>query len=256
MRRGFVLIIGLLVTILAHGEAAEQQIYQAEGVVQFVNSREEILVVEHGQIPGFSEAMTMSYQVASPDLLKGLDAGDRVNFKIDGTTQVIVEVRRVELPVQSEQPKQERQTVTSQVGKEERVSTKAAVLGENPRVVRDVLATEVIDREPAEAVSPIPAEIGRLYYFTEIAQAGQPREILHVWTWQDRNVSEIPLRVQGGRFRTWSYKTIPPTWTGKWRVEARTQDGAVLSAESFVVEATERSPKNSEESAFQDPSRR
>ena len=75
MRRGFALMIGLLVTSLAHGEAAKQQIYQGEGVVQLVNSKEEILVVEHGQIEGFADAMTMSYQVRSLDLLKGLKQG-------------------------------------------------------------------------------------------------------------------------------------------------------------------------------------
>ena len=251
MRRGFIVIMALLVTSLAYGEAARHEIYQGEGVVQYVNSKEDILVVEHGQIKGFADAMTMSYQVKSPDLLKGLDQGDRIKFKIDGATQMIIEVSRVELTAQSDQPKPDRQTATPQVKREERGLTKAAVLGANPRVVRDVLATEVTDREPAEAVLPIPAEIGRLYYFTEVVEAGSPQEILHVWTWQDRDVGEIPLKVQGRRFRTWSYKTIPPTWTGQWRVEARTPEGAVLSSESFVVRAAERSPQGSKDSTMQ-----
>lgn len=250
MHRGLVFIIGLLVTSLAYGEAATQ-IYQAEGVVRFVNPKEEILVVEHGQITGFSAAMTMSYQVKSPDLLKGLDQGDRITFTIDGATRMIIEVNRLEATVQSDDPTQDRRTVAAEVRKAGPGPTKAAVLGASPRVVRDVLATEVIDREPAEAVPPIPAEIGRLYYFTEVVEGGSLGEILHVWTWQDRDVSEIPLKIHGGRFRTWSYKTIPPTWTGEWRVEARTPDGTVLSSESFVVEAAERSPEDNEEPALQ-----
>lgn len=251
MRRGFMVIMALLVTSLAYGETTRQEIYQGEGVVQYVNSKEDILVVEHEQIEGFADAMTMSYQVKSPDLLKGLDQGDRIKFKIDGVTQMIIEVSRVEVTAQSDQPKRDRQIASAHVKREERGLTKAAVLGANPRVVRDVLATEVSDREPAEVLPPIPAEIGRLYYFTEVAEAGSPQEILHVWTWHDRNVSEISLTVQGRRFRTWSYKTIPPTWTGQWRVEARTPEGAVLSSESFVVEAAERSPKSSEDSTMQ-----
>ena len=228
MRRGFALIIGLLVTSFAHGEAAKQQIYQGEGVVQFVNAKEEILVVEHGQIEGFADAMTMSYQVRSLDLLKGLKQGHRIKFKIDGATEEIIEISRVERMAQTDQPRQEKSEVA-----------KPAVQPDDPRVTRAALATEVIDREPAETFSPISAEIGRLYYFTEVAEAGPPREILHVWTWQDRNVSEISLKVQGRRYRTWSYKTIPPTWTGEWRVEARTPEGAVLSSKSFRVEDTE-----------------
>lgn len=255
MHRSFVLIIGLLVTSFATGEAATQ-IYQAEGVVRFLNPKEEILVVEHGQITGFSAAMTMSYQVKSPDLLRGLDQGDRITFKIDGATRVIIEVNRLEAKAQSDEPAQDRRTVAAEVKKPGPGATKAAVLGANPRVVRDVLAMEVIDREPAEVLPPIPAEIGRLYYFTEVLEGGSLGEILHVWTWQDRDVGEIPLRVGGGRFRTWSYKTIPPSWTGEWRVEARTPDGRVLSSESFVVEADERSPEDSEEPALEQSSER
>ncbi|MFQ5802648.1 MAG: DUF2914 domain-containing protein [Candidatus Methylomirabilales bacterium] len=228
MRRGFVLMIGLLVISFAHGEAARKQIYQGEGVVQLVNAKEEILVVEHGQIEGFADAMTMSYQVRSLDLLKGLKQGQRIKFKIDGATEEIIEISRVERMAESNQPRREKSE-----------AAKAAVKPDDPHVTRAVLATEVIGREPAETSSPIPAEIGRLYYFTEVTEAGPPREILHVWTWQDRNVSEIPLKVQGRRFRTWSYKTIPSTWTGEWRVEARTPEGAVLSTKSFQVEATQ-----------------
>jgi len=255
MHRGFVFVIGLLVTSLAYGEAATQ-IYQAEGVVQFVNSKEELLVVEHGQITGFSSAMTMSYQVKSPDLLKGLDQGDRIAFKIDGATRVIIEVSRLEAKAQRDQPTPERRTVAAEVRKEGRGPTKAAILGANPRVVRDILATEIINREPEEVVPPIPAEIGRLYYFTEVVEGAPLGEILHVWTWQDREVGEIPLKVQGGRFRTWSYKTIPPTWTGEWRVEARTPDGAVLSSANFTVETVELIPEEDGEPALQQSSER
>ncbi|MFQ5990163.1 MAG: DUF2914 domain-containing protein [Candidatus Methylomirabilales bacterium] len=260
MRWGFVLITGLIVTSLAFVEAAPQQkaeFYQGEGVVQLVNAKEEIIVVEHGKIKGYSDPMTMSYQVNSADLLKGFKQGDRITFKIDAATEEIIEISRVELTTQSDQPRQERRAVTVPARQERPTLTKKTVLGTNPRVVRGVLATEVINREPAETFSPIPAEIGRLYYFTEVIEAGPPMEILHVWSWRDRNVSEIPLQVQGQRFRTWSYKTIPPTWTGEWRVEARTPEGAVLSSRSFQVEATEAiSPKDSEEQAIEPSSGR
>ncbi|MFQ5801728.1 MAG: DUF2914 domain-containing protein [Candidatus Methylomirabilales bacterium] len=108
-----------------------------------------------------------------------------------------------------------------------------------PRVVRDVLATAVVDREPVQVPPPIPAEVGRLYYFTEVVEAGSPRTILHLWYWRNRSVSVVLLEVNGPRFRTWSYKTIPPAWTGEWRVEARTPDGTILSSRTFRVELAE-----------------
>ena len=258
MRRGFVLIIALFVTFLAIREAATQQkaeFYQGKGIVQLVNAKDQIVVVEHGEIKGYSEAMTMSYQVKSPDVLKGFKQGDRITFKIDAATDEIIEITPAELIAQSEQP---RQPVTTQERQERPTLTKKAVLGANPRVVRGVLATDVINREPEETSSPIPVEIGRLYYFTEVVDVGPPMEMLHVWTWKDRNVSEIPLRVQGQRYRTWSYKTIPPTWTGEWRVEARTPNGAVLSSQSFQVEALTGSisPKEAEEPTMEPSSGR
>lgn len=106
------------------------------------------------------------------------------------------------------------------------------------RVERDLLATAVINREPTRAPSPIPPQVGRLYYFTEVVDAGKTTTILHIWYWQNRYISAVLLHVRGPRFRTWSYKTIPPTWTGEWRVEARTPDGTVLSSKTFVVEGT------------------
>ncbi|MFQ5990000.1 MAG: DUF2914 domain-containing protein [Candidatus Methylomirabilales bacterium] len=108
-----------------------------------------------------------------------------------------------------------------------------------PRIIRDALATAVIDREPEQVVSPIPADVGRLYYFTEVVEAASPTTILHLWYWRNRNINVVILDVNGPRFRTWSYKTIPPTWTGDWRVEARTPDGTILSSKAFRVEPTQ-----------------
>lgn len=108
-----------------------------------------------------------------------------------------------------------------------------------PSAVRDVLATAVVEREPVPVSSPIPAEVGRLYYFTEIVDAGAATTVLHLWYWRNRNVSVVLLEVNGPRFRTWSYKTIPPAWTGEWRVEARTPDGTILSSKAFRVQAAD-----------------
>ncbi len=127
-----------------------------------------------------------------------------------------------------------------QTGQEGTEAATRTVATGKPRVIRDVLATAVTDREPIKAPTPVPADVGRLYYFTEVVEVGPPIIILHIWYWRDRYISTVLLEVSGPRFRTWSYKTIPPTWTGRWRVEARTPDGTVLSSKTFVVETTGR----------------
>ena len=47
------------------------------------------LVVEHGDIPGFMEAMTMGYKVHPPSLLDNL-GGDAIRFTIDTAKKAIV----------------------------------------------------------------------------------------------------------------------------------------------------------------------
>ena len=39
-------------------------------------------MIEHGDIPGVMKAMTMEFEI-DPDLLEGIDAGDRVTFAIE-----------------------------------------------------------------------------------------------------------------------------------------------------------------------------
>jgi hypothetical protein len=115
-----------------------------------------------------------------------------------------------------------------------------ATVAAGPRVARDVLATAVVDREPVPVSFPISAEVGRLSYFTEIVEAGSATTVLHLWYWRNRNVSVVLLKANGPRFRTWSHKTIPPAWTGEWRVEARTPDGTILSSKTFRVEPADQ----------------
>jgi Cu/Ag efflux protein CusF len=53
------------------------------------------LVIEHGEIKGFMDAMTMGYRVESPALLEGLNPGDRVRFTIDIEKKTIVKVEKL-----------------------------------------------------------------------------------------------------------------------------------------------------------------
>ena len=53
------------------------------------------IVVEHGEITGFMEAMTMGYRIDPPSLLAGLKPGDQVRFTIDVERRAIVGIEKL-----------------------------------------------------------------------------------------------------------------------------------------------------------------
>jgi len=67
----------------------------SEGKVIAVVPATEQLVVEHGEIKGFMEAMTMGYKVHPPSLLDKLKAGDTVRFTIDTQQKAIVKLEKL-----------------------------------------------------------------------------------------------------------------------------------------------------------------
>lgn len=53
------------------------------------------LVVEHGEIKGFMEAMTMGYRIEPPSLMDDLKTGDHVRFTIDVQKKAIVKIEKL-----------------------------------------------------------------------------------------------------------------------------------------------------------------
>ena len=53
------------------------------------------LVVEHGKIEGFMDAMTMGYRVEPPALMDGVKSGDRIRFTIDVPKKAIVKLDKM-----------------------------------------------------------------------------------------------------------------------------------------------------------------
>jgi mono/diheme cytochrome c family protein len=66
-----------------------------EGKVIAVVPANQQLVVEHGEMKGFMEAMTMGYKVDPPSLLAKLKAGDNVRFTIDTQQKAIVKIEKL-----------------------------------------------------------------------------------------------------------------------------------------------------------------
>ena len=59
--------------------------YRATGVVRAGLPEVGILVVTHGDIPGYMPSMTMGFRTASPKILESVKPGDEVRFTLRGT---------------------------------------------------------------------------------------------------------------------------------------------------------------------------
>jgi protein SCO1/2 len=56
--------------------------FDASGVVRAVRAEERSVTIEHGDIEGLMPAMTMSFDVADPALLDGIEPGQYVEFRL------------------------------------------------------------------------------------------------------------------------------------------------------------------------------
>jgi Cu/Ag efflux protein CusF len=90
--RGFVC---LSVLTLSCGPAVQDRapkVYEGVGVVVHLGSDQ--VTLEHGDIPGFMEAMTMTFPVKDSSILSGVEEGMRVKFRIevDGSAYAVAAI--------------------------------------------------------------------------------------------------------------------------------------------------------------------
>jgi Cu(I)/Ag(I) efflux system protein CusF len=81
--------------LFAPAPAIAQNLVEGRGKVIAVTQEKQELVLEHGEIKGFMDPMTMGYKVSSPSLLKGLKPGDQVRFTIDKNKSVITKITKL-----------------------------------------------------------------------------------------------------------------------------------------------------------------
>lgn len=66
-----------------------------EGKILTVIPETQEVVIEHGEIKGFMDAMTMGYKVSPTSLLKNVKAGDKVRFTIDTNKRAITKIEKL-----------------------------------------------------------------------------------------------------------------------------------------------------------------
>ena len=73
-----------------------QQAVVGEGKVIAVVPSSNQIVVDHKEIPGFMDAMTMGYRVEPASLLGGVQAGETIRFTIDTQQKAIVKIDKMQ----------------------------------------------------------------------------------------------------------------------------------------------------------------
>jgi Cu/Ag efflux protein CusF len=85
-RRVFASASALVVLALATSAAlAADPQYTAHGVVKSFGPKHAYVNIAHEKIPGYMEAMTMSFEPRRPEQLDGLDVGAKVSFTFTAT---------------------------------------------------------------------------------------------------------------------------------------------------------------------------
>ena len=77
------------------GHGAQPSAHVGEGKVVAVVPSSSQIVVDHKEIPGFMDAMTMGYRVEPASLLGGVKAGDTIRFTINPQQKAIVKIEKL-----------------------------------------------------------------------------------------------------------------------------------------------------------------
>ena len=62
----------------------EREWANVPGVVRGIMPEIGVMVLSHGDMPGYMRPMTMGFKVASPELYRDLEVGDEVRFTVRG----------------------------------------------------------------------------------------------------------------------------------------------------------------------------
>jgi Protein of unknown function (DUF2914)/Tetratricopeptide repeat len=104
-----------------------------------------------------------------------------------------------------------------------------------PVVIRASLCGDLDDWLCDPADRPVPP--GPLFFYTQIKSTSDTT-VQHRWYQDDRLLQTVTLRVQANRaagYRTYSRNVMTSDSAGSWKIELRSEDGALLHEDRFTV---------------------
>jgi Cu/Ag efflux protein CusF len=70
-------------------------VFHGVGIIKQIQAGTGALTLDHEDIAGLMPAMEMMYRVATPEVSRGLEVGDRVAFDVDGKSYTILSVKLI-----------------------------------------------------------------------------------------------------------------------------------------------------------------
>jgi len=99
-------------------------------------------------------------------------------------------------------------------------------------VARAQFTTAINDHEPADSITTLGNDQTHIYYFTEL-KGFEGHKVTHRWEHDGKVMYEQAFDVGSPRYRTYTSKTLDPSWTGEWKVSVIDDGGATVSANTF-----------------------
>lgn len=100
------------------------------------------------------------------------------------------------------------------------------------QVERSQLTSSIENREPTDnlegLVQGVEGEVKRVYFFTQIAGLAN-QQIVHRWIYEGQEKAAVTLNIGGESWRTYSSKSVPSYWQGKWQVQVWHGDLMLIS---------------------------
>jgi hypothetical protein len=100
------------------------------------------------------------------------------------------------------------------------------------QVERSQLTSSIENREPIDNLEGVVQgqmdEMKRVYFFTQIAGLAN-QQIIHRWLYQGEEKAAVILNIGGDSWRTYSSKSVPSYWQGKWQVQVWKGDLMLIS---------------------------
>lgn len=103
-------------------------------------------------------------------------------------------------------------------------------------VVEAVITTGIVDHLPIDSVESYTVNAGRLYCFTRVLGSAGRDKVIHVWRRDGQEMARVELPLRSDDFRTWSVKTLLPSWSGNWTVDVTDDAGKILASIPFVLQ--------------------
>jgi hypothetical protein len=100
------------------------------------------------------------------------------------------------------------------------------------QIERSQLTSSIENREPTDNLEGLVEgqsdKMKRVYFFTQVAGL-ENQQIIHRWLYKGEEKAAVTLNIGGNSWRTYSSKSVPSYWQGKWQVQVWQGDLMLIS---------------------------